>query len=131
MSNPETNYQKWFAKADEDERSIQAIIKGGGAFSTACFLSQQMAEKYLKGLLVFLNHPHHKIHDLLELETLLLENISGIANLHEELKYLNRYYIETRYPGDYPEFTFEETRQAFEKAKKVKDLVLQLIENKK
>jgi len=48
---------EWFAKAEEDALSIRAILKEGGASSTACFLSQQLAEKYLKGLLVFLKTP--------------------------------------------------------------------------
>ncbi len=61
---------EWFAKADDDEKSIRAILKEGGAPSTACFLSQQIAEKYLKGLLVFLGKSFPKIHDLLGLETL-------------------------------------------------------------
>jgi hypothetical protein len=37
---------------------------------------------------------------------------------------LNRYYIETRYPGDYPAFTMDEARAAFDAALRVKDFVL-------
>ena len=36
-------FMEWFQKGDEDEKSIGAILKNGGASSTACFLSQQMA----------------------------------------------------------------------------------------
>ena len=43
------NYASWFSKADEDELSVRAVLKEG-APSTACFLSQQIAEKYLKGV---------------------------------------------------------------------------------
>ncbi|MEK6645737.1 MAG: HEPN domain-containing protein [Candidatus Firestonebacteria bacterium] len=46
-------YQEWFVKAEEDELSINAILTEKGAPSTACFLAQQMAEKYIKGFLVF------------------------------------------------------------------------------
>lgn len=59
----ESNHLNWFGKADEDEISAQAVLKNGSP-STACFLSQQIAEKYLKALLVFSNKPFPKIHDL-------------------------------------------------------------------
>ena len=126
-NNAEREYLKWFKRAEEDYLSIRAILKGGGAFSTACFLSQQMAEKYLKGFLVFHNKSFPKVHDLIELETLLMEKTSDIDDLHKDLKLLNRYYIETRYPGDYPEFTFEEAQQSFESAIRIKEFVLKRI----
>ena len=31
---------EWFEKGDDDEKSIEAILKENGAPSTACFLSQ-------------------------------------------------------------------------------------------
>ncbi|MBU3965706.1 HEPN domain-containing protein [Patescibacteria group bacterium] len=127
-NNREKNYEKWLKKAREDELSIKAILKEGGAPSTACFLSQQMAEKYLKGLLVFYNKKFHKIHDLIELETLLSDLAPDIQNFHRELTILNRYYIETRYPGDYPEFTWSEAQKVFKSAEKIKKFVLEKIE---
>ncbi|MBI5786978.1 MAG: HEPN domain-containing protein, partial [Candidatus Niyogibacteria bacterium] len=84
-NNPETNYLSWLGKAGEDELSTHAVLKGGGAFSTACFLSQQMAEKYLKGLLVFHNRSFPKVHDLLELETLLLDIEPGVKDYESDL----------------------------------------------
>ena len=123
-NNPETNYLEWFVKAEEDELSIETILKGDGSPSTACFLSQQMAEKYLKGLLIFRGISFPKVHDLLELETILLGDFPEIKNLHEEFKNLNRYYIQTRYPGDYPKISFEEAQTAKESAASIKDFVL-------
>ena len=111
----ENNYWEWFEKAKEDELSAKVILKERGAPSTVCFLSQQMAEKYLKGLIVFHQRSFPKIHDLLELETLLLKIFPGIREIHEDLKFLNRYYIETRYPGDYPEFSWQEAKKPFKK----------------
>lgn len=58
------NVSEWFEKAADDELSIRAILREG-APSTACFLSQQMAEKYLKGMLVFHGRFSPKVHDLL------------------------------------------------------------------
>lgn len=116
----------WFAKAGEDEQSIQAILSGNGAPSTACFLAQQMAEKYLKGLLVRNGVTFRKVHDLLQLESLMLQKVPEVAEIHEELIRLNRYYITTRYPGDFPEFTLHMAHEAQTDAQRVKEAVLQL-----
>ena len=115
---------EWFAKGEEDALSIRAILKEGGAPSTACFLSQQLAEKYLKGLLVFRKTPFPKVHDLIDLETLLLGSSPDVTVLHADLVTLNRYYIETRYPGGFPQFHFEEAKAAFAAALRIKDFVL-------
>lgn len=128
-SELEKNYLAWFSKAGEDELSIKAIINGGGASSTACFLAQQMVEKYLKGLLIFYNLSFPKTHDLLELETLIININSKIKNYETELDLLSNYYIETRYPGDYPEITSIEADQAFEAAQRIKDFVLGQIDS--
>lgn len=130
QSDLDKKHIEWINKADEDELSAGVIIKEGGAPSTACFLSQQMTEKYLKGLLVSYNKEFQKVHDLLQLETLILEIIPEIQTLHKELELLNRYYIETRYPGDYSQFSLDECRKAYTAAKKVKAFVLNNLKNK-
>ena len=119
------NYRAWLHKAEEDELSLNAILKDeAGSPSTACFLSQQMAEKLLKGLLVFHNKDFPKVHDLLELETLLLDVEPDITKLHEDPMSLNRYYVEARYPGEYPEFNFIECGEAREAAGRIKEFAL-------
>lgn len=127
VSKNQPNFREWWEKAAEDELSIQAILKENGAPSTACFLTQQMAEKYLKGLLVFHRQPFHKVHDLLELESLLLDKEATIKAIHNDLQHLNRYYIETRYPGDFPEFTLREAQEAFAAAKHIRDHCLETV----
>jgi len=126
--NNTKNYLDWISKADEDElNNLSSLRHRDGTPGLACFLSQQMAEKYLKALLVYYDKPFPKIHDLIELETLLLEKVSEINNLHSDLKILNRYYIETCYPGDYPEFSWDEAEEAYKAAIKVKEFVLMRI----
>lgn len=117
----------WCIKAQEDELSIRAVLKEG-APSTACFLAQQMTEKYLKALLSFHNTNPRKVHDLLELETMLLTVEPKIREFHDSLVVLNRYYIETRYPGDYPAFSKSESQIAFEEAQKIQEFVMSRIE---
>lgn len=125
-NNDKTNWQLWLGKADEDELSAKAVLKEGSP-STACFLAQQMAEKYLKSLLVFHDREFLKVHDLLQLETLLLNIEPSVQDIHNDLTQLNRYYIETRYPGEYPEFTKQECGEAYEAALRVREFVIEKI----
>ena len=131
LNNQEKKYQEWFKKADDDELNARSILKHrDGTPTVVCFLSQQMTEKYLKGLLIFYNKTFSKIHDLLELETLLLKILPKIKKeLHQDLKLLNRYYIETRYPGDYPEFYWSDAEEAFAAAKRIREFVLEKIKS--
>lgn len=123
-NNSEENFKVWFAKAQEDEFAGVQILNAKKFPAPACFHFQQMAEKYLKGLLIFHGKDFPKIHDLFELETLLLDFEPGIKSLHKDLEALNRYYIETRYPGDYPEFTLKDAKEALDAAEKIKKFVL-------
>jgi HEPN domain-containing protein len=115
------NYLDWLKKADEDELNVVSILKHrDGTPGAACFLSQQMAEKYLKGLLVRNGKSFPKVHDLIQLQTLLLDIAPNIKDYSGELDVLITYYFETRYPGDYPEFSWADAEEAYTAAKKSK-----------
>jgi len=116
--------KEWFRRAQEDELSIKVILKEGGAPSTACFLSQQMAEKYLKAFLVAKQKEFPKIHQLDRLLELCGKIDQDFEQLKDEAVSLNDYYIDTRYPCDYPQFSLRQAKEAFEKALKTKDFVL-------
>lgn len=128
LNNREKNYKEWFKKANDDELNAASLLTHrDGVPSGVCFLSQQMTEKYLKGLLVLYDQKFPKVHDLLELETLLLKIAPQIKESHQDLKSLNRYYIETRYPGDYPDFSWPEAEEAFKAAQRIKRFVWEKI----
>lgn len=119
---------RWIKKAEEDELNIQSILKHkDGTPSVACFLSQQMAEKYLKALLIFFDLELVKVHDLIKLSSFLKNDVSRIKEIGNETALLNQYYIETRYVGDYPEFFWREAEEAYMAAKKIKEFVLERI----
>ncbi len=82
-----TDYKEWIRKAEDDKLSIQAILKENGPPNTVCFLSQQMAEKYLKTLMVFHHKKFPKVHDLLELESLVEKTNPDIRELDNENRY--------------------------------------------
>lgn len=132
QKNIEELAKEWFLKANDDELSAKDILSDKeGASSTVCFLSQQMAEKYLKGFLVFSGKRFPKIHDLDKLVRLCGEAESEFKKIKNEAKYLTDFYIATRYPGDYPEFFWRDAEKAFRFAIKIKDFVLNKIEKQK
>jgi len=120
--------KEWLKYATNDELNARSILTHkDGAPNGPCFISQQMSEKYLKGLLVFYGKNVPKIHDLLALETLLLAIEPTIKELHKDFALLNRYYIIARYPADYPEFSWKDAQEAYEAALRIKDFVLEKI----
>lgn len=132
MKNNKNNLKKlageWFSKAQDDELSAKDILNDKeGAPSTVCFLCQQMAEKYLKGYLVYNEKELFKIHDLDKLVVFCEEVDNSFNDIKEQAKSLSDFYISTRYPGDYPEFIWTQAEKAFVSADKIKKFVLEKI----
>ncbi len=54
MNNPESNFASWLHKADHDLLNINNNLAASEIpWDTICFHSQQIAEKVLKGFLVY------------------------------------------------------------------------------
>ena len=114
----------WFGKAGDDYKSAKVVLDEGGYYGTTCFLSQQIAEKYLKGFLVFYNERFHKIHDLVKLLNECKKVDASFKELEEECILLNEYYIETRYPLDAPvDYSKEEAKFALKAVDKIINFV--------
>lgn len=119
---------RWLNKIQDDELSAKSILEHkDGSPSTVCFLSQQIAEKFLKTLIIFLDIELEKVHDLIKLSSLIGDRIPEILEIKGELDFLNRYYIETRYVGDFPEFSWTDAEKSFDSAIKIKTFVLEKI----
>ncbi|MFH1187683.1 MAG: HEPN domain-containing protein [bacterium] len=119
----------WFKKAQDDELSCEDILDDRrGAPSTVCFLSQQLAEKHLKGYLVYQGKQFPKIHQLDRLIKLCKETNATFEEVKEEAEYLTGFYVATRYPGDYPDFFWDDAEKAFESACRIKKFVLSKID---
>jgi len=131
MKNNRKLAAEWFEKGDDDEKSIGAILKENGAPSTACFLSQQMAEKYLKGYLVYQNKEVPKTHDLVMLFNLVKKIDLTFIKFQESVEILNRYYIITRYPADFPQgFSRDVAKEAFEITQAIKGFIFNKVFSK-
>ncbi|MFA6296622.1 MAG: HEPN domain-containing protein [Patescibacteria group bacterium] len=121
-------FPEWFRKAEEDELSARDILNDQeGAPSTVCFLSQQIAEKCLKGYLVYKKNEFPRIHLLDKLINLCREIDRSFDDIMKEAKFLSDFYVATRYPGDFPDFDFKDAEKAFEAALKIKNFVLKRI----
>ncbi len=117
-------FKEWMQYADEDRQMAEFALEAKGPANQICFHSQQLAEKCLKGFLAFNDSRFEKIHQLDYLLTLCQKLDPAFSELNEPVKFLTDFYIETRYPGDVPEFTLTEARKAYKAAKSIKEFIL-------
>ena len=94
-----------------------------GSPETICFLSQQIAEKYLKAFLISQELKFPKIHQL----DLLLGRCLAVDRSFEKLRtsvlQLNDFYTETRYPSDYIELKWTDAKKAYQNAQTIKSFI--------
>lgn len=128
----EKRFREWEIYAGEDEQIIQIALKESGPPNQICLHAQQMAEKYLKGFLVYHKENPLKTHQLDKLLFECQKYSKKFSQLTEEALLLSDYYIETRYPMHMVQFSRKEAEKAYSAAKKIKKTILQnLIFNKK
>lgn len=119
--------QEWALKAQSDLRAAEILYKEDGPTDSVCFHCHQAAEKMLKGFLVFKKGDFPKIHDLIQLLNLgkkIDRNLEAITN---ETSFLNRYYIETRYPPEIMVYSKEECKKALKSAETLIQFVIDKI----
>ena len=122
-------FDNWANSAKRDEELIKAVIENSDKHAEViCFHSQQLAEKYLKGLLNYHKINFRKIHDLLRLAELLKNTCKDINTLEKDLILLNSCYIESRYPDNFTEFNSHDAQNAFEAAERVKNYALSKVD---
>jgi len=125
LSSQDLIVEEWLKRAKDDELNAASILKHkDGVPNGVCFLSQQMAEKYLKAFLVQEKRKYPKIHSLLKLTEICLEIDKKFKEIKDDVIFLNAFYVPTRYPGDYLEFSWQEAKQAFEAATRIKNFIL-------
>lgn len=125
--NSKLKFMEWAKKAEEDITVAKLVLAENGPPNQICFHSQQATEKYLKGYLVFREQKFEKVHQLRYLLELCVKIDPSFEILKEDTFYLTRFYIETRYPGDSPDFTSSEAKKAFNAAYKIKEFILNKI----
>lgn len=115
---------QWIEKAEHDLKNAEhtLTLEEDCPFDTICFHAQQCAEKYLKALLVSQSLDFPKTHDLRILVQLVLSKRSLTLNIAEVLK-LNRYSIESRYPGEWDLIARSDAEEAVTIAQRVRETV--------
>ncbi|NLM61383.1 MAG: HEPN domain-containing protein [Clostridiales bacterium] len=95
-------YYEWLDKAQADLQSARLLMAGGGDICSVLFHCHQIAEKALKGFLLFRTRRHYDGHNITFLVRRAMSLDGDFAPFLEGSPPLNRYYIETRYPTDIP-----------------------------
>src|SRR5262245_12929222 len=92
--------RNWVNKAEEDYVAArQGRRSKTPVHNVVCFLCQQCAEKYLKGLMEQLGLVVPKTHDLEQLLNSLTPHHSELRVLQRGMIFLSNFAVETRYPG--------------------------------
>ncbi len=120
-------YLEWIVKAQDDEKSAKILLKEKGPAASICFHCHQIAEKLLKGYLTYRKQNFPKVHHLDFLLDICVKSDKEFLEIKNEILYLRSFYFETRYHGDYPQFTFKEANNAFRSALCVEDFILNKI----
>lgn len=94
--------KEWMEKAEEDFGFASTSIEHSNYFAQICFHFQQAAEKYLKVFIIANGLEFRPIHNLLELLQICREKEPRIEEIEKDCRYLNPFYIDTRYPVHWP-----------------------------
>ena len=112
--------QEWFDKANNDLLFAKAGWKETNISSIACFLSQQVVEKYLKGFLTSKAIEPERTHNLTKLLKKCIKVDRDFEKFTKQCEVINKYYIESRYPLDIPQnYSKKQVREAFEIAENI------------
>jgi len=118
---------EWILKGQNDLETAEILLRENGPTDTLCFHCQQAVEKFLKAYAVFSGTRFEKIHDLWKLAKLAGKTNKKILEFEKELKSLNAYYIESRYPSDTATYSPRECREALNSANKITQYILKAI----
>ncbi len=114
---------EWIEKAEGDYATAGRELRARKFpnFDAACFHSQQLAEKYLKGYLQEHEQTIPKTHSLIDLLALCLQLDLTFHMIRPDLVLLDRFGVHFRYPGERADRT--DARSAFRSARVVREFV--------
>ena len=100
--NDSRRYFDWIDYAGDDIEAARLLMTTDRCDEAAAFHCQQAIEKALKAYLLFITGNHVDGHNLTWLCRSALRYNQKFTEWLDDSAYLNRYYIETRYPSDIP-----------------------------
>lgn len=117
--------RRWLKIADDDLLFAKAGWRESNISGHACFMCQQIVEKYLKGFLVSRNVKPPRIHDLSKILEMCIEIDEEFKRFTDGCEILSGYYIATRYPLDMPQdYSAKQVKEAFAVVEKIKDFII-------
>ncbi len=119
--------KEWTTKAQNDLKTAEIIYREKGPSDTLCFHCHQTIEKYLKAYLVFKEIRFEKIHHLWQLAKLCAAADKEFLKFEEELKTLDAYYIESRYPPEIKVYSREDCKRVLNLAETLTRFILEKI----
>ena len=129
MADPKV-IDEWIKKANEDYEFAVSVIEESSFYAQICFHFYQAAEKYLKSYIIAYDLEFKKIHDLSMLLKLCLTKKLTLKILMDDCKFLNRFYIDTRYPVHWPtNYTKEEALKAKSAAEHIRSAIKSAIKS--
>ena len=115
--------RRWMQYAKSDLDAAYTLLERGDFFPLQiCFLAQQTSEKALKAILIFLEIPFPKTHDLDRIRELIPEGWQ-VKEKFPHLYDLSIWAVESRYPSDTPDVVEHEARETLQLAESVFDAV--------
>lgn len=121
--------KEWFNAAISDYQYAEVGLREEQIFPQIAFLSQQIAEKFIKGFLILHGIEPPRIHELPKLLDECVKIRKELEDLRDACELLTGFYIETRYPPDTPQYTKEEIIEAFRNAQRVKEKIEKAAQN--
>jgi len=98
MKNQKYEAERWWRQSLADFAFLKQI-QSSGKHDTVCFLAQQTAEKALKAYLFYQGEELIFTHSIFRLCTLASVYDPQFMELREQVKQLDFYYVEARYPN--------------------------------
>src|SRR5947208_2628045 len=95
--------KEWIAKAEGDFEAGNTLMRARKhpSYDAVCFHAQQCVEKLMKAVLIRKRRVPPHTHDLIRLNKLLRNVVSGIALDEEDLDYLTTGAVVLRYPSKF------------------------------
>jgi len=120
---------EWLRKADEDFDFGVSVLEDSTFYAQICFHFHQAAEKYLKAFVIAGDLEFKKIHDLPVILKSCLNKEPGLESLGKDCHFLNRFYIDARYPVHWPtDYSKDEALRARDAAKQIRDVIKKFLD---
>jgi len=130
--NPRLEADRWWRQA-QDDLTFLPVARQASKYDICCFLAQQTAEKALKAYLFYQGEQLIFTHSIFKLCDLAARYAPEFTALKEQVKQLDYYYVEARYPNALEDvipaefYSDNDARQAIAMAEATIALVAKLI----